>query len=69
MKSVVAREALPAGKVLVESDLAVKKPGTGLPADRMHELIGRQLRHAVDADQLLEESDLLDPVDATVVAR
>jgi N-acetylneuraminate synthase len=69
MKSVVAREALPAGKVLVESDLAVKKPGTGLPADRMHELIGRQLRHRVEADQLLQESDLLSPVGATVVAR
>jgi N-acetylneuraminate synthase len=69
MKSVVAREALPAGKVLAASDLAVKKPGTGLPADRLQGLIGRQLRHAVEADQLLAESDLLEPVGASAVTR
>jgi N-acetylneuraminate synthase len=68
MKSVVARESLPAGKVLAESDLAVKKPGTGIPADRLHELIGRELRHAVAADQLLEESDFLSPFGVTAVA-
>jgi N-acetylneuraminate synthase len=68
MKSVVARAALPAGRVLAECDLAVKKPGTGIPADRLPELIGRELRCAVEADQLLAESDLLAPCDVTAVA-
>ena len=31
---------------------------TGLPAERLPELIGRTLRRAVKADQLLQESDL-----------
>jgi N-acetylneuraminate synthase len=57
-KSVVARADLPSGTVLREADLAIKKPGTGIPASRMGELVGRQLRHSVAADTLLEEDDL-----------
>ncbi|TAK11090.1 MAG: N-acetylneuraminate synthase [Anaerolineae bacterium] len=34
-KSVVARRALPAGTVLAPDHLALKKPGTGIPADRL----------------------------------
>lgn len=58
-KSVVARHALAAGAKLTEGDLAVKKPGTGIPAARLPELIGRHLRVAIAADQLLQESDLV----------
>ena len=61
MKSVVARTALPAGTVLRASDLTVKKPGTGIPAHRMQQLIGRQLRRPVEADELFAESDLVEP--------
>jgi N-acetylneuraminate synthase len=58
-KSVVARVDLPAGMVLQEEHLAVKKPGTGIPAAQLSELIGRTLRCSVEADQLLQESDLV----------
>ncbi len=68
MKSVVARTAIPAGTVLQPSDLAAKKPGTGIPAERLPELVGRTLRCSVEADQLLQEADLLDCVRGTVVA-
>lgn len=57
-KSVVMRRALPAGAVLRAEDLALKKPGSGIPAHRVTELIGTRLRHAVSADQILVESDL-----------
>ena len=59
-KSVVARRALPAGTVLTESDLAVKKPGTGIPANRIGDVVGRRLRRAVTADELLGADDLED---------
>jgi N,N'-diacetyllegionaminate synthase len=59
-KSVVARCALPAGTVLAAHDLAAKKPGTGLPAARLPELVGRRLRRALAADEMLQESDLDD---------
>jgi N-acetylneuraminate synthase len=68
MKSVVARSALPAGTVLRQSDLAAKKPGTGIPADRLPEIVGRTLRYSVEADQLLQETDLLECVRGAVVA-
>jgi N,N'-diacetyllegionaminate synthase len=58
-KSVVARTQLPAGTILSEAHLAVKKPGTGIPAVRLHELIGRKLRRAVPADHLLQDVDFL----------
>jgi N,N'-diacetyllegionaminate synthase len=58
-KSVVARLDLPAGTVLRQEHLAVKKPGTGIPASRLMKLIGQTLRHPVKADQVLQESDLL----------
>jgi N-acetylneuraminate synthase len=57
-KSVVARVDLPAGTILEEKHLTVKKPGTGIPSDRMKELIGHTLRRPVKADQILQESDL-----------
>lgn len=57
-KSVVARTDLPRGKVLAEADLAVKKPGTGIPATRLPELVGRKLGRAVTANALLSEDDL-----------
>jgi N,N'-diacetyllegionaminate synthase len=58
-KSVVTRVDLPAGTVLLEEHLTAKKPGTGIPASRLSAVIGQSLRHAVKADQLLKESDLV----------
>jgi N,N'-diacetyllegionaminate synthase len=57
-KSVVARVDLPAGTVLKVEHLAAKKPGTGIPAGRMPEVVGSRLVRAVAADQLLSEGDL-----------
>lgn len=57
-KSLVARRALAAGHVLAEADLALKKPGTGIPAARLAELVGRRLARDVAADALLSEDDL-----------
>lgn len=57
-KSVVAKRDLPVGAALSFEDLALKKPGTGIPAARMKELVGRKLRRAVQRDEQLAESDL-----------
>lgn len=57
-KSVVARCDLPEGTVLSEEHLTVKKPGGGIPAARMAELIGGRLRRAVKADEPLRFEDL-----------
>jgi len=57
-KSIVARVALEAGTVLEPEHLAYKKPGTGIPAARAPEIVGRRLRRRVEADTLLAEDDL-----------
>jgi N,N'-diacetyllegionaminate synthase len=57
-KSIVARRDLPAGTVLAESDLALKKPGDGLPPSRLAAVIGRTLATPLVADQALLELHL-----------
>jgi N,N'-diacetyllegionaminate synthase len=57
-KSVVARADLAAGTVLAEEHLAVKKPGGGIPAARLPELIGLRLTRAVRADEPLRVEEL-----------
>ena len=57
-KSVVVQVDLPAGAVLEERHLGLRKPGTGIPAERLPELIGRTLRQPVAAGQFLQDTDL-----------
>jgi len=57
-KSIVARTDLRTGTILQAKHLAFKKPGTGIPPDRLQEIIGRKLAHAVQADALITENDL-----------
>jgi N-acetylneuraminate synthase len=57
-KSIVAAHDLPAGTVLGASVLALKKPGTGLPAHRWSSLLGRTLKKPVARDACLAEDDL-----------
>jgi N-acetylneuraminate synthase len=56
-KSLVARERLAAGTVLSEDHLAMKKPGTGIPAERLPDVVGRVLRRALEVDEQLRPDD------------
>ena len=58
-KSVVARQPLVAGTILEEEHLTVKKPGTGFPASRLTELIGKQLLRDVQTDEQLQIADVM----------
>jgi N,N'-diacetyllegionaminate synthase len=57
-QSLVSRGALAAGQVLRESDVTVKRPGTGIEPWRLGEVIGRRLARAVEADVPLTDEDL-----------
>ncbi len=57
-KSIVAARALAAGAVLALDDLTAKKPGSGIPASRTGELVGRRLCRNLAPDELLTENDL-----------
>lgn len=58
-KSVVVCSDLPEGTILERDHLTIKKPGTGIHADRLGTLIGRKLRRAVMKDELIQEEDLV----------
>ena len=57
-RSLVASADLPAGTVIAREHVAIKKPGTGLPPDRLDEVIGRRLARPVTADQVLAAEDI-----------
>ena len=57
-RSVVAARALARGTVLGLDDLTVKKPGTGLPPERLEALIGQRLVREVARDEQLRLDDL-----------
>ena len=57
-RSLVASRALAAGTVLSREHVRIKKPGTGLPPDRLDDILGKRLSRAVSADQVLSIDDI-----------
>ena len=57
-KSVVAKRDLAAGTILQESDLAARKPGTGIPASRITDVLNRKLKRSITANALILEDDI-----------
>jgi sialic acid synthase SpsE len=58
-RSLVAARDVPAGGVLNREDLAVKRPGFGIPVDALDQVVGRHVAHDVVSDQVLEWDDLV----------
>lgn len=52
-KSLIARQNIPAGTVLTEELIGVKRPGTGLPPTMQPYLVGRKTKYAIPAGTLL----------------
>jgi len=59
-KSLVARHDLKAGQRLQKEDITARKPGTGIPAARLDDFIGRKLRRDVPAENFLSTDDFED---------
>jgi sialic acid synthase SpsE len=58
LKSVVAARDLAKGLKIEPGDLAAKRPGTGIPANRIEDFFGRTLNKDVTADEALSFEDL-----------
>jgi N-acetylneuraminate synthase len=54
-KSVVSVVDIPAGAPIERDWLAVKKPGTGIPAVKLDEVVGRTARGQIAADTVITE--------------
>jgi len=59
LKSLVAARDLPKGHCLKAHDLTAKRPGTGLPPNRLDEVIGRVLARPIVADHQISFEDLI----------
>ena len=57
-RSLALRADLPAGTMIDAEMLTAKKPATGIPADALDTIVGRQLVQAVSADRVLTWEDI-----------
>lgn len=57
-QSVCAVRDLPAGHVVAREDVTVKRPGTGIPAARLNDVVGKALLRAVRANHLVHDGDV-----------
>ena len=63
-QSLVTARALRHGERLRESDLTVQRPGTGIPAAQIGEVVRRRLRLALPAGTMLQWSMMSEPTEA-----
>jgi N-acetylneuraminate synthase/N,N'-diacetyllegionaminate synthase len=57
-QSVCTTRHLPADHVIKRDDLTLKRPGTGIPAGELDQLINRTTRRPIEADRVLRWADL-----------
>jgi N,N'-diacetyllegionaminate synthase len=57
-KSIVAAADIPEGAVIESAMLTTKRPGSGISALRLGDVVGRRAARAVPANELLAEADL-----------
>jgi N,N'-diacetyllegionaminate synthase len=57
-KSVVSRDAIEAGARIERTMLTTKRPGNGIPAVRLAEVVGRRAARPIPANHVLETADL-----------
>jgi len=58
LHSVVSIRPISAGATIGAGDVWAKRPGTGIPARQLGEVIGRTAKHAIDKDRLITWDDL-----------
>jgi len=57
-RSIVAARDVAAGDVITRDDIAVKRPGFGIPAHDIDQVVGRHVAHDVVRDHVLQWDDL-----------
>lgn len=58
-RGLVTKHSIPNGHELKYDDFVFKRPGTGIPADRLNEVIGRHINHDIAADKTIFWEDLV----------
>jgi N,N'-diacetyllegionaminate synthase len=58
LHSVVSIRDIAAGTKIAQADIWVKRPGTGIPARQMQDVVGRVAKRAIAKDRLVSWDDL-----------
>jgi sialic acid synthase SpsE len=59
-RSLFANKHLRKGDIIRKDDLAAKKPGIGIPAMQIKNLVGKRLMHDVPSGRMLKKDDIED---------
>jgi len=57
-KSITLVRSIVAGDVIKDSDITLKRPGTGLMPNQINKLIGRRVKRNLDKDYQIQYQDL-----------
>ena len=57
-KSIALKKNLQADSILTLNNLTTKKPGFGIPEDKIKKLIGKKLKKSVSKNRLLKWTDI-----------
>ena len=57
-RSIVSTKNLKIGDILKLEDMDVKRPGTGIPPERLIDLVGKVVIKDIDDDTIIEETDI-----------
>jgi N-acetylneuraminate synthase len=57
-RSIVINKNLKAGDIIKESDVELKRPGTGLAPDQINFVVGKKINKDFEADHLLSKDDI-----------
>ena len=57
-RSIIASKDLKAGTKISENDLDAKRPGTGMPPEKINTLIGKTLNQDIEGNALIAETDI-----------
>lgn len=56
-RSIVSTRDINIGEVITRDDLYAKRPGTGIPPEKIPELVGKVVLNKIEADTIIKETD------------
>ena len=57
-RSIVTTRTLSKGHIITRDDLDFKRPGNGIPPEKINDLIGKKINKDIECDTIIMESDL-----------
>ena len=57
-RSIVSRREIKIGEIIKKEDLIMKRPGTGIPPNKIKKIIGNAVRRTIPKDKIIEWDDI-----------